>query len=67
MATESASRRAPRPKPGTHVKVMFGRREAEGVVIRKTITGRYSVEVTVPGADDPLVITYTPDEMRLVG
>lgn len=52
------------PKTGTHVKVTFGRRDVDGVVVGKTITGRYSVKVAVPGADSPVTTTYAPDELR---
>lgn len=52
------------PKAGSHVKVTFGRREAEGVVVGQTITGRYSVNVTVPGADSPVTTTYASEDLR---
>ena len=57
--------RSAAPKPGSRVTVTFGRRDVDGVVIGKTITGRYSVELSVPGADDPVTTTYELSEFRL--
>ncbi|OMH23124.1 hypothetical protein BKD30_14810 [Tersicoccus phoenicis] len=54
------------PKTGSAVKVTFGRREVQGIVVGRTITGRYSVKVDVPGADSPVTTTYAADELRAV-
>lgn len=52
-------------KAGSHVTVAFGRHDAEGVVLGKTITGRYSVKVVVDGADEPVTTSYSREELRV--
>lgn len=51
-------------KPGDRVTVTFGRRDASGIVLYKTITGSYNVSVTVEGADEPITTVHTRDEIR---
>ena len=53
------------PKSGSRVKVTFGHRDAMGVVVGKTITGRYNVRVDVEGADAPVMTSYTRDELSV--
>ena len=53
------------PKTGSRVKVTFGHRDATGVVVGKTITGRYNVRVEVEGADAPVTTSYSRDELSV--
>ncbi|MFB8191346.1 hypothetical protein ACFC14_18665 [Microbacterium sp. NPDC055988] len=53
------------PKAGTRVRVSFGNRESDGVIVGKTITDRYNVEIEIVGADEPVTASYTRDELEL--
>ncbi|MGY3127390.1 hypothetical protein ACVWW9_000889 [Agrococcus sp. UYP33] len=53
------------PRTGSSVTVTFGRHDAVGTVVGKTITGRYTVKVQVEGAGEPVVTSYTRDELHL--
>lgn len=52
-------------KSGSRVTVTFGRHDATGVVLRKTVTGRYAVEVEVDGADEPVNTSYARSELQV--
>ena len=57
--------KSPEVKIGSRVNVTFGRHPASGVVLGKTITGRYAVEVRVEGADEPVTTSYTRSELHV--
>ncbi len=50
-------------KTGTQVEVTFGRHETTGVIVDKTVTGRYKVKVEVDGSDEPVTTNYAKDDM----
>jgi len=52
-------------KAGSRVDVTFGSHAASGVVLGKTITGRYAVEVHIDGADEPVRTSYPRSELRI--
>lgn len=64
FVTSSGSNPSTAIVTGSPVKVTFGRREVDGVVVGTTVTGRYTVSIDVPGVDDPLTATYARDEVR---
>lgn len=50
-------------KKGTQVEVIFGRYETTGVIVDKTVTGRYKVKVEVEGSDEPVTTNYAKEDM----
>jgi primosomal protein N' len=53
------------PTTGTVVRVTFGNRESTGTVVGTTITGRYSVKLDIPGADEPVTASFTREQIHL--
>lgn len=56
---------SPDLKSGSRVTVSFGRHDTTGMVLRKTVTGRYAVEVQVDGADEPVTTSYARSELQV--